>query len=105
MFKKLELMSRIIGSNNNGKREGGKRTVLESYSDNYASSAIFAGLAIGGIVATVTTLYKWCNVRPGGSDRQGDRHNNNGGGHHDHRRDNRPGNRRGGFTKFNNGVR
>ena len=96
MFKKLELMSRIIGSNNNGKREGGKRTVLESYSDNYA---------IGGIVATVTTLYKWGNVRPGGSDRQGDRHNNNGGGHHDHRRDNRPGNRRGGFTKFNNGVR
>ena len=44
-------------------------------------------------------------ARPGGSDRQGDRHNNNGGGHHDHRRDNRPGNRRGGFTKFNNGVR
>lgn len=104
MFKKLELMSRIIGSNN-GKREGGKRTVLESYSDNYASSAIFAGLAIGGIVATVTTLYKWGNVGAGGSDRQGNRHNNNG-GHHDHHRDNnRPGNRRGGFTKFSNGVR
>jgi hypothetical protein len=105
MFKKLELMSRIIGNNNDGKK-GGKRTVLESYSDNYASSAIFAGLAIGGIVATITTLYKWGNVRPGGGDRQGDRHNNNGGGRHDHHRDNRPGgNRRGGFTKFNNGVR
>lgn len=105
MFKKLELMSRIIGSNSDGKK-GGKRTVLESYSDNYASSAIFAGLAIGGIIATVTTLYKWGNVRPGGSDRQGDRHNNNGGGRHDNHRDNRPGgNRRGGFTKFNNGVR
>ena len=105
MFKKLELMSRIIGSNNDGKK-GGKRTVLESYSDNYASSAIFAGLAIGGIIATVTTLYKWGNVRPGGSDRQGDRHNNNGGGRHNNHRDNRPGgNRRGGFTKFNNGVR
>ena len=98
-------MSRIIGNNNDGKK-GGKRTVLESYSDNYASSAIFAGLAIGGIVATITTLYKWGNVRPGGGDRQGDRHNNNGGGRHDHHRDNRPGgNRRGGFTKFNNGVR
>lgn len=105
MFKKLELMSRIIG-NNGGKREGGKRTVLESYSDNYASSAIFAGLAIGGIIATVTTLYKWGNVRPGGGDRQGDRHNNNGGGRHDNHRDNRPGgNHRGGFTKFSNGVR
>ena len=105
MLKRLELMSRIIGSN--GKREGGKRTVLESYSDNYASSALFAGLAIGGIVATITTLYKWGNVGAGGNnDRQGNRHNNNGGGRHDHRRDNnRPGNRRGGFSKFNNGVR
>ena len=46
MFKKLELMSRIIGSNNNGKREGGKRTVLESYSDNYASSAILRVLQL-----------------------------------------------------------
>ena len=45
MFKKLELMSRIIGSNNNGKREGGKRTVLESYSDNYARPAKIAELA------------------------------------------------------------
>lgn len=100
MFKKLELMSRIISS---GKREGGKRTVLESYSDNYASSAIFAGLAIGGIVATVTTLYKWGNIGAGG-ERQGNRHNNNG-GRRDNNRDNRPGNRRGGFTKFSNGVR
>lgn len=55
--KVLGVLDRLLGSNKKEKNNGG--SVVENYYKIHGSSAVYSGLAIAGLVATISTIFKW----------------------------------------------
>lgn len=56
-MKALGALDKILGFSKNERNDRGN--VVESYYKAHGSSAVYSGLAIAGLVATISTIFKW----------------------------------------------